>query len=229
MEWMLKTALAHIDHGNLRFTLANGKSLFFGDGTGPLVAVRFTSAAAQWAALLNPDLKLGEAYMDGTSWSNPGRSPISSTWCCRRSSSGRAGSGRSRRCATPGTGRNGLTCDPGPGAMSHTTMISMAGSTPSSSTAIASTAVPISRRRTKALDDAQLAKKRHLAAKLLIGPDQRVLDIGCGWGGLALYIAEHLRRQITGISCRRSSSGWRAAAPRRATFRAAPILRRRLP
>ena len=40
------------------------------------------------------------------------------------------------------------------------------------------------------LDDAQLAKKRHLAAKLLPKPGQRVLDIGCGWGGLALYLAE---------------------------------------
>ncbi len=34
------------------------------------------------------------------------------------------------------------------------------------------------------LDDAQLAKKRHLAAKLVLKPDLRVLDIGSGWGGL---------------------------------------------
>src|SRR6476469_1904298 len=40
------------------------------------------------------------------------------------------------------------------------------------------------------LDDAQLAKKRHLAAKLLIGRGNRVLDIGSGWGGLGLYLAE---------------------------------------
>ncbi len=41
----------------------------------------------------------------------------------------------------------------------------------------------------QSLDDAQLAKKRHVAAKLLVKPDNskkdlRVLDIGCGWGGL---------------------------------------------
>jgi cyclopropane-fatty-acyl-phospholipid synthase len=40
------------------------------------------------------------------------------------------------------------------------------------------------------LEEAQLAKKRHLAAKLLIEPGMNVLDIGCGWGGLALYLAE---------------------------------------
>ena len=38
------------------------------------------------------------------------------------------------------------------------------------------------------LEQAQLAKKRHIAAKLCIEPGCRVLDIGCGWGGLALYL-----------------------------------------
>ena len=52
----------------------------------------------------------------------------------------------------------------------------------------------------QSLDDAQLAKRRHLAAKLLIGSGQRVLDIGCGWGGLALYIAENCGGRVTGIT-----------------------------
>jgi len=50
------------------------------------------------------------------------------------------------------------------------------------------------------LDDAQLAKKRHIAAKLLIQQDQRVLDIGCGWGGLGLYLAETAGADVTGIT-----------------------------
>src|SRR6516165_1923513 len=50
------------------------------------------------------------------------------------------------------------------------------------------------------LDDAQLAKKRHLAAKLLAGPGDRVLDIGCGWGGLGLYLAEIAGSDVTGIT-----------------------------
>jgi cyclopropane-fatty-acyl-phospholipid synthase len=52
----------------------------------------------------------------------------------------------------------------------------------------------------QSLDDAQLAKKRHLAAKLLVPPDRRVLDIGCGWGGLALYLAELCGARVTGIT-----------------------------
>lgn len=50
------------------------------------------------------------------------------------------------------------------------------------------------------LDDAQEAKKRHIAAKLLLVPGMRVLDIGCGWGGMALYLARHTGAQVTGIT-----------------------------
>jgi cyclopropane-fatty-acyl-phospholipid synthase len=50
------------------------------------------------------------------------------------------------------------------------------------------------------LDDAQLAKKRHLAAKLLIRRGDRVLDIGSGWGGLSLYLAEMTRANVTGVT-----------------------------
>src|SRR5260221_158656 len=52
----------------------------------------------------------------------------------------------------------------------------------------------------ESLDDAQLAKKRHLAAKLLLEDGHRLLDIGCGWGGLALYAAEVCDARVTGIT-----------------------------
>lgn len=50
------------------------------------------------------------------------------------------------------------------------------------------------------LDEAQLAKKRHIAAKLRIKPGQSVLDIGCGWGGLGLYIAKTFEADVLGIT-----------------------------
>ncbi|WP_337995901.1 class I SAM-dependent methyltransferase [Oleispirillum naphthae] len=50
------------------------------------------------------------------------------------------------------------------------------------------------------LEQAQAAKKRHIAAKLLLQPGQRVLDIGCGWGGMALTLAKDYGADVTGIT-----------------------------
>ncbi len=50
------------------------------------------------------------------------------------------------------------------------------------------------------LEEAQLAKKRHIADKLLITPDMRVLDIGCGWGGMALTLAREFGARVTGVT-----------------------------
>lgn len=62
------------------------------------------------------------------------------------------------------------------------------------------------------LDDAQLAKKRHIAAKLGIEPGMRVLDIGSGWGGLALYLARRFDCEVTGLTL--SQEQWQLACQR---------------
>lgn len=54
------------------------------------------------------------------------------------------------------------------------------------------------------LDQAQAAKKRHIAAKLCLDrPGLRVLDIGCGWGGMALTLARDYGAHVTGITLSR--------------------------
>ena len=53
---------------------------------------------------------------------------------------------------------------------------------------------------TFSLEEAQLAKKRHIAAKMMLAPGQRVLDIGCGWGGTALYLARHCDVDVIGVT-----------------------------
>jgi cyclopropane-fatty-acyl-phospholipid synthase len=51
------------------------------------------------------------------------------------------------------------------------------------------------------LEEAQAAKKRHIAAKLLLDrPDLHVLDIGCGWGGMAITLAQDFGARVTGIT-----------------------------
>jgi cyclopropane-fatty-acyl-phospholipid synthase len=50
------------------------------------------------------------------------------------------------------------------------------------------------------LDTAQENKKRHIGAKLLLRPGQKVLDIGSGWGGLALYLAGECDVEVTGLT-----------------------------
>ena len=233
MEWLLKTALAHIDHGNLRFTLANGKSLFLGDGTGPLVAVRFTSAAAQWAVLLDPDLKLGEAYMDGTFVVERGSIADFVDLVAEKSVMAEL-VGTASGCAILWRRLQAVqSADRGRGATSPTTTISTAGSIRCSSTATANTAAPISRRRRDSLDDAQLAKKRHIAAKLLLDPASAGARHRLRLGrARALRSRNTAAREVTGITL--SQEQLAAARGRaqerdlagRAEFRAARLPRR---
>lgn len=50
------------------------------------------------------------------------------------------------------------------------------------------------------LEEAQVAKLAHIAAKLALAPGQHVLDIGCGWGGMAIFLARHADVRVTGIT-----------------------------
>lgn len=53
------------------------------------------------------------------------------------------------------------------------------------------------------LEQAQQAKCELIARKLLLEPGQTVLDIGCGWGSLAMYLAEHHNVDVVGITLSR--------------------------
>ena len=47
---------------------------------------------------------------------------------------------------------------------------------------------------------AQLAKQRHIAGKLLSRPGERTIDLGCGWGGMGLYLAEVAQQSVTAVT-----------------------------
>ena len=190
-----------IRQGALRVTTAAGKTYVFGDGSGPAVAVRFTTAAAQRAVLLDPELKLGEAYMDGSfvvergsiadvlaivfrqpgvdlpAWLSP---PKFVRYLLRRLHQFNSRF-RARRNVAHHYDLDGRLYSLFLDADQQYSCAYF--ESPDAS-----------------LDDAQLAKKRHLAAKLLVKPGASVLDIGCGWGGLALYLAEMCGARVTGIT-----------------------------
>lgn len=63
------------------------------------------------------------------------------------------------------------------------------------------------------LEEAQIAKKKHIAGKLLIKPGMKVLDIGSGWGGLAITLAKDYGAQVVGVTL---SDEQRKAATKRA-------------
>ena len=53
------------------------------------------------------------------------------------------------------------------------------------------------------LEQAQQAKLRHLCRKLRLKPGERLLDVGCGWGGLARYAAREFGAKVFGITLSR--------------------------
>ncbi len=53
---------------------------------------------------------------------------------------------------------------------------------------------------TNSIDEAQINKKRHIAAKLFLKPGMKILDIGSGWGGMAIYLATIADVDVTGVT-----------------------------
>src|SRR5262245_49039372 len=188
-----------IRHGTVHVTTAAGATFTLGDGSGQPIAVRFKTARAQLAVLLDPEFKLGEAYMDGTfvveqgtiadllemvlsqDRPAPRRGPqwlARHLWRRLQQFNPRTRAGKNVAHHYDLDGRlYALFLD------ADRQYSCAYFETPDLS-----------------LDDAQLAKKRHLAAKLLIQPHTRVLDIGSGWGGLALYLAESGAARVTGVT-----------------------------
>jgi len=199
MDWFLRLALAHVTRGNLQVTSAGGATFSFGDGTGPPIAVRFVSAGAQWAVVLDPDLKLGEAYMDGTFVVERGSIAAFVDLVAEKSAWPRWSAPvtmlrfmwrRVRQLNLRAQSRRNVAHHYDLDDRLYSLFLD---SDRQYSCAYFETAQD-------SLDDAQLAKKRHLAAKLLLEDGHRLLDIGCGWGGLALYAAEVCGAQVTGIT-----------------------------
>ena len=196
---LLKT---FIRRGTFKVTTSRGTVFTFGDGTGEPVAIRFASRAAEWGILLDPELKFGEAYMDGSLVVEQGS--IAEVLAVALGQKSELPQWARPQWLLRYLYRRFQQFNPRKRARHNVAhhydldgrLYSLFLDADRQYSCAYFDSPEIS------LDDAQLAKKRHLAAKLLLnGPrDLRVLDIGCGWGGLGLYLAEVAGADVTGVT-----------------------------
>ena len=204
MEALLDAILRKfISNGRLSVRYPSGKFVTYAGRDGPVAGVEFRTPRTVRRLVMDPALGVGEAYMDGEliplgggiyevldvlivnqasgNW-HPGLTlpdgmrMLSRRWAQRNSAS------RSRRNVAHhydlGDDLYGLFLDQD--------WQYSCGYFPTG---------------TETLEQAQQAKKRHIAAKLLLNePGLRVLDIGCGWGGMALTLAQDYGAQVTGVT-----------------------------
>ncbi len=194
--------------GTFTLTTSSGKTVTFGDGTGKPVAVRFTSRAAELGIVLDPELKFGEAYMGGTLVVEQGT--IADVLAVALGQGPEVPHWMRPQWLIRYVGRRLAQFNPRKRARRNVAHhYDLDGR-------LYSLFLDADRQYScayfehpeQSLDDAQLAKKRHLAAKLLMGRgDKRVLDIGCGWGGLGLYLAEITGADVTGVTLSQEQLG----------------------
>ena len=186
--------------GHLTVIDARGRARDFGDqSTGPSVTVRLHDRTLPLRLILNPSLAFGEAYMDGTLTIE--RGSLSDLFYLATQGLGALDSHPIQRLRAR-LGRNR-------GQRNHLRRArANVAHHYDLSGALYDLFLDADRQYSCAyfpcgdetLEAAQEAKKRHLAAKLLLQPGCDVLDIGSGWGGLALDLAQTEGANVTGIT-----------------------------
>lgn len=204
MAGMLHSVLSKmISKGDLSVKYADGQTKIYGNGSPPHIGLVFHTRSAERAIALDPELKLGECFMDGEIdfaegdvygflqlvFENTGPTAAKEPWMRVLN--------KVRRLFRPLQQMNTLARS-SKNVQRH---YDLSGDLydlfldPDKQYSCAYFETPQTN-----LADAQLAKKRHIAAKLQIHPDDKLLDIGCGWGGLGLYFADLLGADVTGVT-----------------------------
>ncbi len=192
-----------IQRGTLVVFDPKGRPTLYGDGSGPQLAVRIHHTKTALKILLDPQLAVGEAYMEGKltiesgtlydvidlAFRNVGMKPPKYPF-----------SGLTERLRT---------------ALRRLAQFNPAGRSRNNvahhydlSDRLYDLFLDADRQYSCAyvmdpsdtIETAQAQKKRHLAAKLLLKPGQKILDIGSGWGGLGLYLSQIASGDVTGLT-----------------------------
>ena len=181
-------------HGTLTVSPGPGRSFTVGDGTGKPLTIAFDNSWTLIGVLADPDLRLGEAYMDGSFRVTEGtlaefidyagsqkHDRINVTWIAFAIAGLRYLVRRITQFNPRFRAKHNVHRHYDLDSQMYSLFLD--GDRQYS--------CGYFENKGDTLDDAQLAKKRHLAAKLAMDkPGLSVLDIGSGWGGLALYLAE---------------------------------------
>jgi cyclopropane-fatty-acyl-phospholipid synthase len=201
-RWLDRLMARVIRLGRLEVTWSDGRRSAYGNGTGRVARVEFRDRETEWAVLVNPELAIGEAYMDGSlvfpddrlldflmllneSWSAISKQPF-----YRSLSRFRFLTRRVAQNNSPMRARRNIKHHYDLDGRIYRLFLD---SDMQYSCAYFD-------RPEADLEEAQWAKKRHLASKLLLRPGQNVLDIGSGWGGLGLFLADHFDVSVTGVT-----------------------------
>jgi cyclopropane-fatty-acyl-phospholipid synthase len=190
--------------GTLEVSLPGGRRITAGDGTGPRVAVALKDTATLARIIASPSLGVGEAYMDGRLTLEAGsiRELID---LASRNTGHRMGGGKRagplrrwwKRTRDEANARAAARSN-----VAHHYDLSLELYRRFLDEDLQYSCAYFER-PDATLEEAQAAKKRHIAAKLLLTPGARVLDIGCGWGGLALSLAQEAGAVVDGVTLSR--------------------------
>ncbi len=211
MYGMMRTVLSHmIKTGDLKVTDSSGARAQYGDKTGVPVHIHFKTKHAERAVALDPELKLAECFMDGEIdflegdiytllqivFENTGPTAATEPWM-KALAKLRILFRRFQQMNTIARSSDNIKSHYDLSGELYDLFLD-----PDKQYSCAYFETPHA-----TLAEAQLAKKRHIAAKMLVKEGDKVLDIGCGWGGMGLYLARHLKAHVTGVTLSEEQHG----------------------
>ena len=190
-----------VSHGCLTVTDPDGEEIRFGDGTGQAVHVVIHTPRAMRAIALDPMLAFPEAYMDGEAdivegdivrllqivYDNFGTGESA---LMRGMEAMRYIFRRFHQINTPARARENVHRHYDLSGELYRLFLDED----------MQYSCAYFERPDMSLEEAQLAKKRHIAAKLALRAGHHVLDIGSGWGGMGLYLASQFQAEVLGVT-----------------------------
>ncbi|CDX41360.1 Cyclopropane-fatty-acyl-phospholipid synthase [Mesorhizobium sp. SOD10] len=204
MNILLKHVLERLVRiGDLKVTGPKGTTHKFGDGSGEPVHINIKTSHAERAITFDPMLAVPEAYMDGEldvleggvlglmriAFQNMGSSGIDVTWS-KAIEGLRHAFRRLQQINTASRSRRNVERHYDLSGELYKLFLDED----------MQYSCAYFEQPDMTLDEAQLAKKRHIAAKLRLKAGQTVLDIGSGWGGLGLYLAKAFDVDVQGVT-----------------------------